>query len=80
MFWRQPVIGIFLCFIMIGANVGINMYISYKYDLKIGFMNYNNYNLLLGIISKPWTKLQNVAFGMLLAYIYMQVIEYRKIQ
>ena len=65
---------------MIFTNVWINMYYTSVYDLKIGMITVHNYFLLSSILAKPWTKLANVAYGMLLAGFYMQILKYRKIK
>ena len=65
---------------MITGNVLLNVYYTYKYDLTIGLIDVNNYYLLQSIISKPWTKLQNVGHGALLAMWYMRVLSYREIK
>jgi hypothetical protein len=69
-----------LCIFLIFGNVLINMYYTSVYDLRIGMITVHNYFLLSSILAKPWTKLANVALGMLLAGFYMQVLEYRKIK
>ena len=56
------------------------MYYTYVYDLRIGMITVHNYFLLSSVLAKPYTKLANVAFGVMLAGIYMQILEYRKIQ
>jgi len=75
--WKYPTFGLFLCFCLIGANCVINFAISNHYGLSIGLLYHSNYFLLQGIISKPWTKTANIGFGALLAYIYMQILDYR---
>jgi len=32
------------------------------------------------LISKPWTKIADIGFGLLLAKIYLQIREYREIK
>lgn len=58
----------------------LNYYIAVKHDLKIGFLYYANFFLLQDLISKPWTKLANIGFGVLLAYTYMKILDYRQIK
>lgn len=78
--WKSPVMGTLMSFGLIVANVFINMHYSMKYDLTIGLIDVNNYYLLQSIISKPWTKLQNVGHGALLAMWYTRVLKYREIK
>jgi hypothetical protein len=77
-YWKYPLIGFLGCLNMILINVVVNMYYTYHYDLKIEFLQATNYYLLQAIISKPWTKLQNVAQGLMLARFYMRLLKYRK--
>lgn len=65
---------------MIISNILINIHYSFLYNLRIGLISTYNYFLFQSIISKPWTKLANVAFAIILADIYMQILKYRSIQ
>ena len=57
MAYRNPVLGNVICILFIIANITMNMFYSYSYDLKIGFLNVKNYWLLGAIIAKPWVHL-----------------------
>jgi hypothetical protein len=80
-FYKSESGGLVICFLLMVANFLINMHYTFKYDLKIGFINVNNYNLLTGIIGKPWTKLYDVALGFMLAYFYhFKLLKYRQLK
>lgn len=73
-FYKSPTFGVIISFIMIFANIAINMLYTYEYGLTIGVINHGQYYLLQAIIGKPWTKLQNVAFAGLMAIIYRRIL------
>ena len=62
---------------LILVNMVINIVVADYYNLKIGFFNYHTYNIMLAYISKPWTKIQNLGQGAILAYIYFNIVKYR---
>jgi hypothetical protein len=57
-----------------------NILIADRYNLKIGWISVDQYYILVGILSKPWTKTQCVGFGGLLAFIYFHIRRYRDAQ
>ena len=79
-YWKSRVAGNTLMFLFILTNIAVNMYYSYTYDLKIGFVHTNNFYLLQAIISKPWTKTQNIGFAFIMVDIYFQILAYRKVK
>ena len=68
--WKLPRFGMLVCVSMIVGNIFINFQIAKDNDLKIGFLYHSNYFMLTTLLSKPWTKLANLGFGVLLAYVY----------
>ena len=68
--YKVPFVAILLSLGLIFANAVVTIYYVDKYDLKAGFMAVENFNLLTGIIGKPWTKLQNIGQGIIFALIY----------
>jgi hypothetical protein len=46
--------------------------------LRAGFFAVENYNLLDKLFSKPWTFLHGVSLGVSMAYLYIQILNYRK--
>ena len=56
----------------------INILVADHYDLKIGFFNHTTYNIIIAIIAKPWTKIQNLGQGAILAYVYFNILKYRE--
>lgn len=76
--WKVPVLGILICLALIVGNFFINFAIAQHYGLKIGFLHHDNYFLLQGIIAKPWTKISCIGFGVLLAYIYHNILGFRE--
>uniref|UniRef100_A0A7S3IWR1 Acyltransferase 3 domain-containing protein n=1 Tax=Strombidium inclinatum TaxID=197538 RepID=A0A7S3IWR1_9SPIT len=79
-YWKSRVAGNTLMVLFIFTNVAVNMYYSYTYDLKIGFLHTTNYFLLQAIISKPWTKTANIGFAFIMVDIYFQILAYRKVK
>ena len=75
--YKTKWVAIALSFGLIGVNAYVTWYYVTKYDLKAGFLAVNNYYLLQSIIAKPWTKLQNVGQGLIMAIIYRKIIQYR---
>jgi len=59
-FWKSPNTGIFISILMILSIMVLNIFIADHYDLKIGFFNHTTYKTMIEIISKPWTKIQNL--------------------
>mgnify|MGYP007132295243 CR=1 FL=1 len=55
--YKFPILGTLLGLVLIMTNILLNMHYTYKYDLKIGFLDVHNYYLLQSIIAKPWSKL-----------------------
>ena len=64
--------------VLICTNIALNMHYTYKYHLRIGFLDIANYYLLQSIIAKPWSKLQNMAQGVWAAMIYREILLYRQ--
>lgn len=58
----------------------LNMHYTYKFDLKIGFLDVHNYYLMQSIVAKPWSKLQNIAQGVFTAMIYRRILLFRQIE
>ena len=79
LFRLNEMIGIILCVFLIFVNIAINMLYSWHYDLRVGLMSAFNWYLYQSIISKPWNKLANIGFAMLLVNIYFKILKYRKI-
>lgn len=52
--FKYPLCGSITSLFLIMANVVMNMLYTYWYDLKIGYLNVNNYYFLGTIIAKPW--------------------------
>ena len=59
-FYKSNLAGVMISILFICANIAINMYYTYQYGLTIGLLDHGQYYLMQTIISKPWTKLQNV--------------------
>ena len=55
--YKYPKKGIYFGFLLIFANLAINFISSYHFDLKMGFLQAKNVNLLRAIIGKPWVHL-----------------------
>ena len=52
--------------------------IADHFELKVGFFNYTTYTMMGSIIAKPWTKIQNLGQGAILAYVYFNILKYRE--
>ena len=76
--YKNKKLAVIICLALVAANMAVNISYVYKYNLKAGFLHVNNYYLLQSIIAKPWTKLQNLGQGVIMALIYRRIIEYRK--
>ena len=46
LFWKSNRVGVIFCCLMIFANIFINMAIVRKYNLRMGFLNVDNFYLL----------------------------------
>lgn len=77
--YKLPTMAVLLGVALIFTNIALNMLYTYKYHLKIGFLDISNYFLLQSIIAKPWSKLQNVAQGVWTAMMYRQILQYRQV-
>jgi len=75
--YKHPRLSVFIGILLIAANMAINFAYAMKYHLKIGLLHIANYYLLQGIMAKPWSHLQNIAQGIMLAQIYRRVLKYR---
>jgi hypothetical protein len=76
--WKAPVLGLFMSLGMIADNILVNMILTQQNGFKIGFLSTGNYYFPQDIVTKPWTKLQNVGQAMILAQIYVYILNYRK--
>jgi peptidoglycan/LPS O-acetylase OafA/YrhL len=65
--WKAPGLSLFLSLIMIADNIMVNMILTDKNGFKIGMVSSYNYYFPQDIITKPWTKLQNVGQAIILA-------------
>jgi peptidoglycan/LPS O-acetylase OafA/YrhL len=79
-FWKWPKLGMTISTLLVLANMVINIVIADRYDLKIGWVDVDQYYILLALLSKPWTKLYCVGFGALMAFFYFNVRRYREIE
>jgi peptidoglycan/LPS O-acetylase OafA/YrhL len=77
-FKKSAIVGLVVCQALIALNIMINMGYAYIYGLKIGLLHKNNFHILETVVMKPWTKLQNVGFGCIAAYLYWQLVLYRR--
>lgn len=55
--WKIPALGYVLCIILIMFNITYNMYMTNLYNLKVGFINVHNWEMLQAVIGKPWCHL-----------------------
>jgi hypothetical protein len=78
--WKAPGLGLFLSMIMILDNIMVNMILTERNGFTIGFLSSTNYYWPQDIITKPWTKFQNIGQAIILAQIYMHILSYRKIK
>lgn len=77
--YKQGALAAVLCLVLIICNCIISMYYANKHDLVIGMLNVRNFNLLTGVIAKPWVHLQNIGFGVAMAMFYWEILQYRKV-
>lgn len=77
--WKRPRIAILVSFLMIVANVFIDIQITQQYSLQVIFLSHQNYELLMVSLARPWNKLVDIGFGLMLAHIYWQIKDYRKL-
>lgn len=80
LYWKSPSAGFCFCLLMVVANLGMNVYYSYYYDLKIGFVAANNFNLMTAILAKPWLHMYDVAIGIVCAHLYFTILKYRRLK
>ena len=65
--WKAPALGLFLSIVMILDNIMVNMLLTERNGFKIGMLSSYNYYFAQDIITKPWTKLQNIGQAIILA-------------
>jgi hypothetical protein len=65
--WKAPLLGLFMSLVMIADNILVNMILTKQNDFKIGMLSTSNYYFPQDIVTKPWTKIQNVGQAMILA-------------
>ena len=75
---RGPLIGNIVMLIITTFCLWHACYQVEKYQLRAGFFAVENYNLLDKLFSKPWTFLHGVSLGVSMAYLYIQILNYRK--
>ena len=79
-FWKWPKLGMAVSALLVLANMVINIVVADRYGLKIGWVDVDQYYILVALLSKPWTKLCCVGFGGLMAFFYFNVRRYREIE
>ena len=67
-------------FLLFCLGMGINCFVVYYYELRVGVFATENYGLMEYYFSKPWTKLFSTAFGVYSANLYMDILNYRECQ
>ena len=59
------------------SNLITNALIVDYYGLKVGVMSIENWNTVDKYMSKPWTKIFATCFGLILAQLYHNILEFR---
>jgi hypothetical protein len=55
------------------------MLVANEYHLKAGPLSAEGYFMFSNVINKPWGKFASYGLGVLLAFAYMDILSYRKI-
>lgn len=77
---KSKLAGYLLQAFLIIASVLIIMYFVVTFKFTVGLISLENYYLNGLLLNKPYCKMGNYAIGAILAYIYMDILEYRKIK
>ena len=63
---------------MIALGMTILMMLCDAYNMKAGVLSIEDYYIYTIIISKPYCKFQTHSVGVLFAFIYLDILKYRK--
>ena len=64
--------------VLIGLNIWLICYVVEKNHLRAGIFAEENYSLLDLCVSKPWCKIQSCCIGVAMAWLYFNIVQYRK--
>ena len=78
LFYNSKKWGYVVSFALIVLSWIINYFLTVNNDLKIATMDARNHIWLKVMISKPYTRLTNIALGTILAVLYMDIRSYRR--
>jgi hypothetical protein len=77
-FLKSKYFGFAVCGITILLGMAVQSYLTYKWDYKIGWMASQNYTFMGRMIYKPWNHLAPWATGVIAAYVYMRLLDFRR--
>jgi hypothetical protein len=69
-----------LCFFAFMFSTVLVCFFCVKYDLKAGPLAEPNWYLFSYLFQKPWNKFHTFSLAIISAYMYMGILDYRKIE
>jgi len=70
---------LFSAFVIAGDTL-LNLYIVDKYKLRAGPLAEENWYLFAYMFQKPWTKFGSLIVGIAAAWLYVELLNYRKLE
>lgn len=76
---RSKLLSVIILSLLIALNIGLNFYLTSVNEFKANIMTIGNAEVYPVLITKPYYRLVPHSLGVILAFIYRDILDFRKI-